>query len=76
MRAIEFLTEKPVQSTWIVNLMHNRPNKTITMRLNNGRAFSIPGITRTMFEKWTNSQSKGHFFHQFIKGKYQVKRIK
>lgn len=76
MRLDEFLLEKHVDSTWIVNIMHNRPNKTITMRLSNGRAFSIPGITRTTFEKWTKAPSKGRFFHQNIKNKYKVTRIK
>lgn len=75
MRAIEFLTEKPVESTWIVNIMHNRPNKVVTMRLSNGRAFSIPGITRTTFDKWIKAPSKGHFFHQFIRDKHKITRI-
>jgi hypothetical protein len=76
MRAFELLNEKPVQSTWISDLIHNRPNRTVTMRLSNGRTFSIPGITRTGFEKWVNSGSKGTYFHNFIKDEYQIRRIK
>jgi len=76
MRIAEFLIEKPVESAWISNLTHNRPNKVLTMRLSNGKYFTIPGITRTMFEKWTNAQSKGRFFHQFIKNRYNISRIK
>ena len=51
MRAIEFLTEKPVESAWITDLTYNRPNKIITMRLSNGKSYSIPGATRTTFER-------------------------
>lgn len=76
MKLAEILTEKPVQSSWITDLVYNRPNKTLTMRLSNGRAFSIPGITRTMFERWVKSPSKGQFFHNYIKDSYLVNRIK
>jgi len=75
MRAAELLTEKPVQSSWITDLWYNRPNKTVTMRLSNGRRFSIPGITRAGFEKWVNNNSKGRYFHDFIKDNHQVTRI-
>lgn len=75
MRAEEFLVEKPVLSAWISNLLYNRPNKVITMRLSNGKSYSIPGVTRTMFERWLMSPSKGFFFHDRIKGRYQVTKI-
>jgi len=75
MRAAEILNEKPVTSTWITDLTYNRPNKVLTMRLSNGVSYSIPGITRSVFERWINASSKGFFFHQYIKDKYQVSRI-
>jgi len=75
MRIAEILNEKKVDSAWITDLIHNRPNKVLTMRLSNGRTFSIPNITRTMFEKWTKANSKGQFFHQYIKDRYQIDRI-
>jgi hypothetical protein len=75
MRAFELLNEKPVESAWITDLIYNRPNKVLTMRLSNGTSYSVPGITRTMFEKWVGTNSKGQFFHQYIKDRYQVKRI-
>lgn len=75
MRAAEILNEKPVESAWISDLVYNRPNKVLTMRLSNGVSYSIPGITRAMFERWTKAPSKGFFFHQNIKDTYQVSRI-
>ena len=68
--------EKSVESTWITDLVHNRPNKTVTMRLNNGKTYSIPNITRTMFERWMKAPSKGRFFHQYIKDTYRAKKIR
>lgn len=76
MRAYEILNEKPVKSDWITDLIYNRPNKVLTMRISNGRSFSIPNITRSTFEKWVKSPSKGHFFHEYIKDNYNIKRLK
>ncbi len=76
MKASEILNEKPVESTWITDLIYNRPNRVLTMRISNGRSYSIPNISRTMFERWTNANSKGQFFHQYIADTYQVSRIK
>ncbi len=75
MTLIELLFEKPVQSAWISDLTYNRPNRVLTMRLSNGKSFSIPGVTRTTFEQWTKSPSKGSFFHRQIKDRYKVNRI-
>lgn len=75
MRASEILNEKPVESSWITDLTYNRPNKTLTMRLSNGKRFSIPGITRGTFEQWAKAPSKGRFFHDRIKNTYEVSRI-
>lgn len=69
------LSEKSVESSWITDITHNRPNKVVTMRLSNGRSFSIQGIARTGFEKWVNSRSKGRYFHDFIRGNYKITRI-
>lgn len=70
------LKEKAVQSTWITDLRHSRAKKELTMTLNNGRQFLIPGVTRATFEQWTRAPSKGRYFHNRIKGKYQVTRTK
>lgn len=76
MKISDILLEKKVQSTWISELIHNRPNRIVTMKLSNGKSFSIMGITRTLFDKWNKAASKGQFWHQLIKGKHNVKRIK
>lgn len=76
MKTAELLKEKPVESTWITDLIYTRPTKTLTMRLSDGKSYKIPGISRATFETWTKSNSKGQFFHNFIKNKYQVTRSK
>lgn len=76
MKAVEIVNEKPVESSWITDLLYNRPNKTITMRLSNGKSYSIPGITRTGFERWIKAPSKGRHFQEKIRDTYQVRRLK
>ena len=76
MRALEILNEKSVESAWITDLIYNRPNRRLTMRVSDGRTYSITGITRTTFEKWTKALSKGQFYHNFIKDRYQITRIR
>lgn len=76
MRAEEFLSEKVVQSSWISNITYNRPNKTLTMVLSNGNTYTIPASSRTEFEKWVKSGSKGQFFHNSIKPRHTITKIK
>lgn len=76
MRLSEFLVEKQVASAWISDLTYNRPNKVLTMRLSNGKYFTIQGITRTLFDRWLKSPSKGRFYHDYIKDNYVLTRTK
>lgn len=76
MRLSEILLEKPVQSAWISDLTYNRPNKVLTMRLSNGKTYSIPGVSRTTFDQWSRAPSKGRFFHQKIKDRYPTSKVK
>ena len=75
MKIAELLNEKRVDSAWITDIIYNRPNRIITMRLSNGNAYSIVGPSRRMFERWVNSPSKGSFFHSNIKKNYNITRI-
>jgi hypothetical protein len=71
----EFLIEKKVQSTWIASLSLNRKSRIITMILNTGKKYTIPGMSRVAFDKWNASPSKGQYFHANIAGRYNVHRI-
>ncbi len=75
MKAWEVLNEKPVESTWIADLMHNRQRNEVTMKLSDGKLYRILGIKRAGIEKWQNSPSKGTYFHDQIAPYHQVTRI-
>ena len=72
----DILKEVAVVSTWITNLTYTRNTKTLTMTLNNGRAFAIDGVSRQTFDRWKADKSKGQYFHQHIKDTFPVKRIR
>lgn len=76
MRASEIINEKAVQSSWITNLTYNRPDRILTMRLSNGRAYLIRNISRSIFEQWAKAPSKGRYWHTKIKITYRAVRIK
>lgn len=76
MKLSEILNEKAVESSWITDLVYNRPNRVLTMRVSNGRTFSIANISRAIFDQWANTPSKGRYFHNRIKDNYKVSRIK
>ncbi len=76
MKLMELLLEKKVQSTWIADLSFNRPKLLLTMTLSNGKKFAVHGISRSIFEKWTNAPSKGTYFHEYISGNHKIVRTR
>lgn len=70
------LKEVAVASTWITELVYSRARKTLTMTLNNGKQYSIPGISRQSFDRWKAAPSKGQYFHQNIRDRFQIERTR
>jgi hypothetical protein len=75
MYAEEFLTEVAVLSSWIKEIKYNRKKRQLLLILGNNNRYTIDGISRTIFDKWKTSPSKGKYFHQIIAGKYKANRI-
>ena len=76
MKITEFLIERAVVSSWIVDLRYARKQRIVTMTLSNGRAYTIVGVSRYLVDRWVASQSKGKFFHQNIRGKFRILRLR
>jgi hypothetical protein len=76
MRLAELLMEVKVDSSWISELVYNRPNKILTLKLLSGRTYLVYNVSRRLFDKWKMAPSRGRFWHLFIKMKYRVVRIK
>lgn len=69
------ISEVAVKSSWISNLIYNRPNKIVTWKLLNGRVYVVKNVPRRMFDKWKSAPSTGAFFHRYIKPSYVVIRL-
>lgn len=69
------LQEKFVLSSWITNLVMTRKTNSVVMTLKNGRKYRIENISRYKFDLWNKAESKGKFWHQYIKNRHNVTRI-
>ena len=76
MRLDEILLEKKVESSWITDISYNRSKRILTMNLSNGKSFIIPGVSRTTFDQWTRSPSKGRYYHDRVKSLYNITRVR
>ena len=76
MRILDMLVEKAVQSSWITSIRYARRQRLITLTLSSGRLYTIVGASEELCNKWLESPSKGKFFHQNIKGKFKIWRIR
>ena len=76
MKIREIISEKVVSSTWISDVSNNRRMRVVTMTLSDGKVYAIQGMSRRQFDNWHNTASKGKFFHQKVKGKYNISRIR
>lgn len=76
MKLRELLAEAPVQSSWITDMHYGRKQRLIHITLSSGRVYTIVGASEDLYRNWMNSESKGKFFHQYLRGKFKVWRIK
>lgn len=73
----EILFEKPVDSSWLVDISYNRKTNTarmITQHRGRQTVYYITGISRREFDKWHKAPSQGKYWHKHINGYYDVKR--
>lgn len=70
------LNEDRVLSSWIsdLTLMKGRTGD-VTMTLLNGYRYRISRIGPRIFVAWKYSESKGKFWHRFIKNNYDIRRL-
>lgn len=48
----------------------------LEIEFNSGNTYQYNGVAKDTFEFFLNSESKGQFFNRYIKGNYDVIRIK
>lgn len=79
----DILTEIAVDSSWVTSVAQTRQgriDKVVRMRTQGkdkvNREYEIFPMTRTRFEQWRDAPSIGRFWHENVKGKYNIRRIK
>jgi len=75
MKIHEALTEDPVMSSWISDVTLQQNKRDVTMTLGNGTRYVVNNIGEQNFAAWLKSASKGKFWHSYIKGAFDVRRI-
>ena len=76
MKLHEILVEKPVTSSWIQDISYNRKNHILSLTLSDQKCYAVHNVSRSTFEKWHASFSKGQFWHKVIKSGYNITRIR
>lgn len=63
-----------VQSSTISEI--NYDGKLLTVIFNNGREYVYEGVPASIYEAFTQADSKGKYFHENINYRYNYSRIK
>lgn len=79
------LTEKIVDSSWIADVTYIKPKRSddekrsrapkksdVKILVRDGRSYTVKGVPYMLYRNWQKAESKGQFWHRFIKDKYQV----
>lgn len=72
------LNEEAVLSSWIEDLSYSAPEDgsgegDVEMTLNNGRAYVFYNVPYSVYEEWVTYPSKGQYYHNYMKGNYEVR---
>lgn len=65
----------PVVSSNINAIGYDDNSSTLRISFNDGSQYDYYSVTRDVFEAFRDSDSKGKFLHQNIKGKYPYARL-
>lgn len=63
------------KSSSIHSLDHNEGEKKLTLNFHSGSSYEYAGVQKEVAEKLKASESPGTFFHQFIRGRYQERKL-
>jgi hypothetical protein len=68
---VNLMQVEPVVSSNIAGIGFDKDNGTLRVEFMNGSAFEFAGVPESVHEQFMQSDSKGKFFFQNIKGQYQ-----
>lgn len=65
-----------VQSSHISTIDYNADSRTLTVKFTNGAVYQYLAVPQFIYTALNLAPSKGEYFAKYIKGKYQVKKVK
>ena len=71
----EILNEVYVDSSWIEDIDVAPDGKNVIMTLLSGRTYRLSNVPQKLFDLWIDAGSPGKFWHTYIAGKYNTRRI-
>lgn len=65
-----------VQSSHISTVDYDADTRTLTIKFTNGAVYAYENVPQSIYTALNLAPSKGEYFAKYIKGKYQVKKVK
>ncbi len=65
-----------VQSSSLVGIAFARERRVLEIEFRSGAAYRYLDVPPAVFEEMKRAESKGRYFSQFIRGKYEFQRLK
>ena len=65
----------PVQSKAIQTIIWDNSNNQLLIKFTDSPLFAYPNAPKSLFEAFVKAPSKGKFYHEQIKNKYQPVRL-
>lgn len=76
MKLNDLLYELEVDSSWLIDIDYDEPRAGVIMTTqHNQYSYFIKKVPVNVFNSWLKSTSKGTYFHNYIKGNYDIVRI-
>ncbi len=66
----------PVESSSLVSIGFDREARALEIEFRSGASYRYLAVPPTVFEELKKAASKGRYFAQFIRGKYEFQRLK
>ena len=73
---VEKVERVPVESSSLVSIAFDREARALEIEFRSGASYRYLAVPPAVFEELKKASSKGRYFAQFIRGKYEFQRLK
>lgn len=65
-----------VDSDHIHSARHDSAERVLTVKFRNGNTYEAHGVPSQEYQQFMAAPSQGQYYHAFIKGRYEINRVK